>query len=64
MNSREFHNGQNSGERVLDGVRYVWSILDNAWVTLDYWRWVNGVSGATVPDVRESISRGGKKCPQ
>lgn len=29
-------------ERVIDGVVHVWSIMDNAWVTLDYWRWVNG----------------------
>lgn len=31
-----------SGERYIDGVKHVWSIFDNAWVTLDYWRWVNG----------------------
>jgi hypothetical protein len=30
-----------SHARVVDGVTYVWSILDNAWVTLAYWRWVN-----------------------
>ena len=23
-------------------VRLVWSIMDNAWVTLEYWNWVNG----------------------
>lgn len=28
--------------RVINGVTHVWSIFDNAWVTLDYWRWVNG----------------------
>jgi hypothetical protein len=28
--------------KLIDGVVYVWSIFDNAWVTLDYWRWVNG----------------------
>lgn len=29
-------------EKIIDGVVHVWSILDNTWVTLDYWRWVNG----------------------
>lgn len=29
-------------ERVIDGVVHVWSIFDNAWVPLSYWRWVNG----------------------
>lgn len=24
----------------------VWDILENAWVTLDYWRWVNGRGSA------------------
>jgi hypothetical protein len=28
--------------KVIDGVIYVWSIMDNAWVTLEYWKWVNG----------------------
>jgi hypothetical protein len=28
--------------KVIDGVVHVWSILDNAWVTLEYWEWVNG----------------------
>lgn len=27
---------------IIDGVVHVWSIMDNAWVTLDYWRWLNG----------------------
>jgi len=29
-------------ERVIDGVIHVWSIFDNAWVPLSWWRWVNG----------------------
>lgn len=29
-------------ERVIDGVIHVWSIFDDAWVTLDHWNWVNG----------------------
>lgn len=29
-------------EKVIDGAVHVWSIFDNAWVTLDYWLWVNG----------------------
>jgi len=28
--------------KIIDGVRHVWSIMDNAWVTLAYWEWVNG----------------------
>lgn len=28
--------------RVIDGVPHVWSIMDNAWVTVAYWEWVNG----------------------
>jgi hypothetical protein len=28
--------------KVIDGVVHVWSIFDNAWVTLDYWNRVNG----------------------
>lgn len=31
-----------TGEKYIDGVKHVWSIFDNAWVTADYWRWVNG----------------------
>jgi hypothetical protein len=27
---------------IIDGVTHVWSIFDNAWVTLEYWNWVNG----------------------
>jgi len=26
----------------IDGIEHVWSIHDNAWVTLTYWKWVNG----------------------
>lgn len=22
--------------------KLVWSIMDNAWVTLEYWNWING----------------------
>lgn len=29
-------------EKVINGEIHVWSIFDNAWVTLAYWRWVNG----------------------
>lgn len=29
--------------KVIDGVTHVWSILDNAWVSLDYWNWVNQI---------------------
>lgn len=29
-------------EKVIDGVVHVWSVFDNTWVTLAYWRWVNG----------------------
>lgn len=28
--------------RNIDGVKHVWSIADNAWVTLDYWNYING----------------------
>lgn len=28
--------------KVVDGVTHVWSIMDNAWVTLAYWEYVNG----------------------
>ena len=28
-------------EKIIDGVVHVWSVFDNAWVTLAYWRWVN-----------------------
>lgn len=28
--------------KIIDHVVYVWSIMDNAWVTLAYWEWVNG----------------------
>ena len=31
-----------NNEKIIDGVVHVWSILDNAWVTLEYWEWVNG----------------------
>jgi hypothetical protein len=26
-------------------VVHVWSIMDNAWVTLDYWEYINGRKG-------------------
>jgi hypothetical protein len=26
----------------IDGVWHVWSIMDNAWVTLEYWKHING----------------------
>lgn len=29
-------------EHVIDGVIHVWDILENAWVSLEYWNWVNG----------------------
>jgi len=29
-------------EKMIDGVLHVWSVFDNAWVTLTYWQWVNG----------------------
>lgn len=29
-------------EKIIDGVVHVWDIFENAWVTLAYWRWVNG----------------------
>jgi hypothetical protein len=29
-------------EKIIEGVVHVWSIHDNAWVTLAYWKWVNG----------------------
>jgi hypothetical protein len=28
--------------KIIRGVVHVWSIMDNAWVTLEYWNWVNG----------------------
>lgn len=29
-------------EKIINGEIHVWSIMDNDWVTLDYWEWVNG----------------------
>jgi hypothetical protein len=26
--------------KVIDGVVHVWDIFENAWVTLEYWKWV------------------------
>ena len=26
---------------MIHGVEHVWSILDNAWIPLDFWKWVN-----------------------
>lgn len=28
--------------RKINGVTHVWSIMDNAWVTLEYWNYING----------------------
>jgi hypothetical protein len=28
--------------KIINGVTHVWSIMDNGWVTLEYWNWVNG----------------------
>lgn len=28
--------------KIIDGVKHVWSIMDNAWVTLEYWEYING----------------------
>lgn len=28
--------------KIIDGVVHVWSIHDNAWVTLAYWEFING----------------------
>lgn len=28
--------------KIIDGVPHVWDIFENAWVTLEYWNWVNG----------------------
>ena len=36
-----------TGAKIIDGVTYVWSIFDNAWVALEYWRWVNGHGAPT-----------------
>lgn len=33
--------------RTIDGVTHVWSIADNAWVTLDYWNYINGRQSKT-----------------
>lgn len=33
--------------RTIDGVTHVWSITDNAWVTLDYWNYINGRQSKT-----------------
>ncbi len=27
--------------KMIDGVPHVWDIFENAWVTLEYWNWVN-----------------------
>lgn len=37
----------------IDGTRYVWDVFENAWVTLDYWRWVNGRVAAEGIDPEE-----------
>lgn len=28
--------------RTIDGVAHVWDIFENAWVTVEYWEYVNG----------------------
>jgi hypothetical protein len=28
--------------KIINGVVHVWSIMDNAWVTLEYWEYING----------------------
>lgn len=28
--------------KIINGVTHVWSIMDNDWVTLAHWQWVNG----------------------
>lgn len=33
-----------SNIRVIDGVDHVWPIMDNAWVTVEYWNWLRGDS--------------------
>ena len=42
---RRLHAKLSRQERIIDGKIHVWSIMDNAWVPLDYWRWVNGRRG-------------------
>jgi hypothetical protein len=31
-----------AGEKLINGEIHVWDIFENAWVTLEYWKWVNG----------------------
>lgn len=28
--------------KIINGVTHVWSIMDNSWVTQDYWEYING----------------------
>lgn len=28
--------------RIIDGEEHVWSIMDNTWVTREYWEYING----------------------
>lgn len=30
--------------RTINGVAHVWDIFENAWVTVEYWEYVNGRS--------------------
>lgn len=29
--------------KIINGIEHVWDIFENDWVTLDYWRWANGL---------------------
>lgn len=37
--------------KIIDGVEHVWNIFENAWVTVEYWEWINGYRYPE-PDVR------------
>lgn len=38
-----------SGRRIINGVPFVWSILDNAWVTEEYWQEIKKAQKTTTP---------------
>ena len=40
-----------SNVKIIDGVEHVWDIMENAWVTVEYWAFVNG-RGRVDPEVR------------
>jgi hypothetical protein len=40
--------------KLIDGVTHVWSIMDNAWVTEDYWRYINAERARTA-DARRRV---------